>query len=63
MKAKMIMIYWKSDKFWLGKLKDRPEIMTQGKTVKELEENLRDAYNMMVFEDVPEEYLERVISI
>jgi len=48
MDKKMIMIYWKSDKFWLGKLKEAPEIMTQGKTLEELEENLRYAYNMMV---------------
>ena len=43
MKGKMSMIYWKSGKFWLGKLKEHPEIMTQGKTSKELEENLKDA--------------------
>ena len=47
----MQMIYWKSGKFWLGKLKEHPEIMTQGNTLKELEENLRDAYRMMIMED------------
>jgi len=47
MRNKMRMIYWKGEKFWLGKLKEHPEIMTQGRTLKELEENLRDAYNMM----------------
>jgi predicted RNase H-like HicB family nuclease len=63
MNKKMIMIYWKSDKFWLGKLKERPEIMTQGETLEELEENLRDAYHMMVFEDVPVEHQERAITV
>jgi predicted RNase H-like HicB family nuclease len=63
MKTKMTMIYWKSDKFWLGKLKEHPEIMTQGETLKELEENLRDAYEMMVLEDVPGEYREKAIAI
>jgi predicted RNase H-like HicB family nuclease len=48
MKAKLTMVYWKSKKFWLGKLVERPEIMTQGRTLKELEENIRDAYRMMV---------------
>ena len=48
MNGTMTMIYWKGDKFWLGKFKERPEIMTQRKTLKELEENLRDAYRMMV---------------
>ena len=44
MKSKMTMIYWKSDKFWLGKLLEHLEIMTQGETLQELEENLKDAY-------------------
>jgi predicted RNase H-like HicB family nuclease len=54
MTSEMRMIYWKEGKFWLGKLREHPEIMTQGKTLKELEENIRDAYRMMVMEDVPD---------
>ena len=50
MKTKLNMIYWKSEKFWLGRLTEHPEIMTQGRTLKELEENMRDAYQLMVFE-------------
>lgn len=38
------MVCWKGEQFWLGKLVDHPEIMSQGETVEELEENLRDAY-------------------
>lgn len=60
---KLTMIYWKGEKFWLGKLKEHPEIMTQGKALKELEENLKDAYLMMVMEDVPPEYREKTIAI
>ena len=60
---KMTMIYWKGNKFWLGKLKERPEIMTQGKTLNELEENLKDAYHMMVMEEVPEKYREKAIAL
>ncbi|MDP8238575.1 MAG: hypothetical protein P9X24_05765 [Candidatus Hatepunaea meridiana] len=63
MDSNMTMVYWKGEKFWLGKFKERPDIMTQGDTLEELEENLRDAYRMMVLEDVPEEYHERAISI
>lgn len=47
--TKMTMIYWKAEKFWLGKLLERPEIMTQGETLEELEENIKDAYQLMVF--------------
>ena len=63
MKGNMNMIYWKSGKFWLGKLKEHPGIMTQGKTLRELEENLKDAYQMMVMEDVPDTYQEKAIAI
>ena len=37
--------------------------MTQGRTLKELEANLRDAYRMMILEDVPEEYREKAIAV
>lgn len=63
MKAKLTMIYWKSKKFWLGRLVEHPEIMTQGRTLRELEENLRDAYQMMVLDDVPENYAFKEIAV
>lgn len=63
MKSKMNMIYWKSEKFWLGKLLEHPEIMTQGETLDELEENIKDAYIMMAMDDVPERYKTKEIAI
>ena len=63
MSAKMTMIYWKSDKFWLGKLLEHPEIMTQGENLEELEENIKDAYRMMVMEGVPTKYHTKAIAI
>lgn len=56
MNARLTMVYWKSKKFWLGKLVEYPEIMTQGRTLKELEENIKDAYRLMVLDDVPENH-------
>jgi predicted RNase H-like HicB family nuclease len=56
MGTKLQMIYWKGDKFWIGKLLEHPEIMTQGETLEELEENMRDAYRLMALEDVPENH-------
>jgi len=56
MKKKLTMVYWKGERFWMGKLLEYPEIMTQGETLEELEENLKDAYHLMVLEDVPEIY-------
>ena len=52
----LTMVYWKGEQFWLGKLLEHPEIMTQGETVEELEENLKDAYRMMIMDDLPEHY-------
>ncbi|MBM4017800.1 MAG: type II toxin-antitoxin system HicB family antitoxin [Planctomycetes bacterium] len=63
MRGQMTMIYWKGKKFWLGKLKEHPQIMTQGRTLKELEENLRDAYKMMAISEVPERHREKAIAI
>jgi len=63
MESKLTMVYWKGEKFWLGKFLEHPEIMTQGETVEELEENLRDAFLMMVMEDVPEGYQTKTLSL
>ena len=57
------MIYWRGEKFWLGKLVEHPEIMTQGETLEELEENLRDAFREMVLEDVPESFQIKSIAV
>ena len=63
MNSKMTLIYWKGEKFWLGKLLEHPEIMTQGETFEELEENIKDAYLMMAMEDVPQEHKMKKIAI
>jgi hypothetical protein len=47
MVRKLTMMYWKGDRYWLGKLLEHPEIMTQGQTLAELEENLKDAFRLM----------------
>jgi predicted RNase H-like HicB family nuclease len=37
--------------------------MTQGETLEELEEKLKDAYRMMVWEDVPDDYEMKEIAL
>ncbi len=59
----MTMIYWKSGKFWVGKLLEHPEIMTQGRTVKELERNIREAFLLMALDEVPQEYRIRAVGM
>ena len=61
--SKMNMIYWKGEKFWLGKLLEHPEIMTQGKSLEELEENINDAYIQMAMDEMPEEYKMKEIAL
>jgi len=56
MPNKFHLINWKSEQFWLGKLMEHPEIMTQGETLEELEANIMDAYQIMVFDDLPPQY-------
>ncbi len=56
METKLKMVYWKSGKFWVGKLLEHPEIMTQGETLEELKENMKDAYTLMTMGDVPENH-------
>ena len=63
MEKRLTMIYWKGEQFWLGKLMEYPEIMTQGESIEDLEENLKDAYKFMVMHDVPENYQTKEISL
>jgi predicted RNase H-like HicB family nuclease len=62
MNVTLNMVYWRGEQFWLGKLVGHPEIMSQGETLEELEENLRDAWREM-FEDVPPDYQIRDIAL
>ena len=63
METKLNMIYWRGEKFWVGKLLEHPEIMTQGKTLEELEDNMEDAYALMTMEDVPDEHLVKELRL
>ena len=63
MGQKLTMVYWKSDRFWLGKLLEHPEIMTQGETIEELEENLKDAFRLMDMDEVPQDYKTKEIAL
>jgi len=61
--SRMTMVYWKSKKFWLGKLLEHPEIMTQGRTLDELEQNIREAFMLMALDEVPEKYQVREVAM
>lgn len=63
MQARLTMVYWRGDHFFLGKLLEHPEIMTQGETLEELEENLKDAYLAMVLDGVPDHYKTKELAL
>ena len=63
MNTKIKMVNWKGEKLWLGKILEHPEIMSQGETIEELEENLKDACKLMLMDDVPSDYQLKEISV
>ena len=42
--------YWMDDDWYVGKLKEVPGVFSQGASLEELEENIRDAYQLMMEE-------------
>jgi len=51
MTAAFELEYWKDDGWYVGKLKGVPGVVSQGETIEDLEENIRDAYRMMLEEE------------
>jgi predicted RNase H-like HicB family nuclease len=43
--------YWIDDGWYVGKLKEVPGVFSQGASLEELEENIRDAYALMMKEE------------
>jgi len=46
-------VYWQDNSVWLGYLEEYPDYMTQGKTLEELKENLRDIYEELNSGNIP----------
>ena len=40
--------YWRDGKWYVGRILEVPSVFSQGKTIEELIENVRDAYEMMM---------------
>ena len=43
--------YWIDDGWYVGKLKEIPGVFSQGETLQELEENIREAYQLMMADE------------
>jgi len=46
-------VHWQDEDMWLGYLEEYPDYMTQGTSLKELEEHLRDLYEDLASGAVP----------
>lgn len=44
--------YWTDEGWYVGRLKEVPGIFGQGETLEELEDNIRDAYKLMVEDEM-----------
>lgn len=53
MRRSFTLEYWMDDDWYVGKLKEIPGVFSQGESLEELEENIRDAYQLLV-ESQPE---------
>lgn len=51
--TKLKYIYWQDDNMWLGYLDEYPDYMTQGETLDDLQEHLRDIYQELGSGTIP----------
>jgi predicted RNase H-like HicB family nuclease len=45
--------YWMDDEWFVGRLKEVPGVFSQGESLSELEQNIREAYHLMREDDEP----------
>ena len=53
MSQSFVLEYWNDEDWFVGRLKGVPGVFSQGQTLEELEENIRDAYQLMIAEEEP----------
>lgn len=46
-------VYWKDEDMWLGYLEGYPDYWTQGRTLEELKDNLKDIYKELTSGAIP----------
>lgn len=50
MNRKFTLEYWRDDSWYVGKLQEAPGVFSQGKSLRELEANIQEAYELMIAE-------------
>jgi len=60
------MQYWVDDGWYVGKLREVPGVFSQAKTLRELKENIRDAFKLMLDDadaDLPKRTKVRAVGV
>lgn len=52
MRRTFTLEYWKDEGWYVGRLKEVAGIFSQAESLKKLEENIREAYNLMMSTEV-----------
>lgn len=62
MTCKFTLEYWLDEGWFVGRLKEVPGVFSQGETIEELKQNIREAYRLMMEEEesFPEMKVERI---
>lgn len=51
MERQFTLEYWLDDGWYVGRIREVPGVFSQGESIEELEENIRDAYHLMTHEE------------
>ena len=46
-------VYWQEEDMWLGYLEEYPDYWTQGESLEELQENLKDIFQELTSGNIP----------
>ena len=50
---KVKIVYWEEEGAWLGYLQEYPDYWTQGETLEDLKEHLKDIYQEILSGEIP----------
>jgi predicted RNase H-like HicB family nuclease len=53
MRRQFTLEYWQDGQWYVGRLLEVPGVSSQAKTLKELQENIQEAYELMVTQERP----------
>ncbi|MCD6473167.1 type II toxin-antitoxin system HicB family antitoxin [Candidatus Aerophobetes bacterium] len=63
MRRHFTLEYWVDEGWYIGRLKEVPGVFSQGESLEELKENIREAYHLMVEEEIPPQITAQIKEI